>query len=554
MESLSGLFHLDAVAQSLMVLACVIAFGLVLGSIRIFGISLGVAGVLFSGILFGHFDVTIVPETAEFVREFGLILFVYTIGMQVGPGFFASLKKDGASLNVLAVWIVLSGAVITVLLSRWGNIPFPVAAGMFSGATTNTPSLAAAQQALKEIPGITADALKMPGLGYAVCYPFGIVGIILTMIAVRAGFKIDPKKEAEKYACHAAKSKPPLEVIDLKVENANLDGRMIDQLPLPEKGVVLSRVMHEGIPQIALPDSRLFIGDVVRAVGAKEQLEDLKIIIGREVKIDWGTLTQKIITQRVIVTRREVAGKTLEDLDPFLYGVTVTRISRSEIEFPASPEIEINFADTLMVVGEERAIQKFSSIVGNSVKQLNHPELVPIFVGIAAGVLLGSWPFQIPGMPVPIKLGLAGGPLIVAILLSRIGRIGKLIWYMPVSANFMLREIGISLFLASVGLRSGGKFAEILFEGQGLYWMFCGALITVVPLALAALWMRLKSRMNYLTICGLLAGSMTDPPALAFANQIAPSSAQVVSYAAVYPMVMLLRVVCAQVLVILFSH
>ncbi len=555
METILQLLTGVSSAHTILVIALVIALGLALGSIRIFGVNLGVAGVLFAGIAFGHFKIHIQPEILEFTREFGLILFVYTIGMQVGPGFFSSFKRDGIRMNVLAAMIVLVGAVITVALSKTLSIPFPVAVGMFSGATTNTPSLAAAQQALQEVASLGADALRMPGLGYAVCYPFGIVGIILSMIAIRIFFKIDPKEEGEHYSEVHAKHRRALEVMDFKVENPNLNGCALDAIPLPAGGgLVISRVLHQGETQIAMPDTLIFPGDILRAVGPRERLEDLKLIIGQPVTPQWGVLKESIITKRVVVTRRDVAGKSIGDLDPFLYGVTVTRISRAEVEFAATPDVEINFADTLLVVGEEEGIRKFALIVGNSVKALDHPELIPVFIGIALGVILGSLPFHFPGMPAPLKLGLAGGPLLVAMLLSRIGRFGKLIWYMPISANFMLREIGISLFLACVGLKSGDQFLATLTQGQGMVWLAGGALITVVPLLLAGVWARFYYKMNYLSVCGLLAGSMTDPPALAFANQITASNAQVISYAAVYPLVMIMRVVVAQILVLLFAH
>lgn len=552
METLIQLFTADSVAHTVLILTIIIAAGIFVGSLNFFGIRLGVAGVLFAGILLGHFKIAINQETAEFVREFGLILFVYTIGMQVGPGFFSSLKREGARLNAAAAAIVLMGAVITVLLSRFWHIPMSVAVGMFAGASTNTPSLAAAQQALKEISGLPADALKMPGLGYAVCYPFGILGILLTMILIRTGLKIAPKSEAEKYEQQHAKHKTVIEAADFRVENVNLNACSAETLPLPEK-VVLSRIMHGEEAQIVSPDSRIYTGDVIRAVGSREALESLRLLLGSRIRFDWGQGNEEIVTQRVLVTRREVVGKELGDLDPFLYGVTVTRIRRGEVEFPAASDIEVKIADTLMVVGEAHGIKRFAAIVGNSVKHLDHPELIPIFVGIAFGVILGSLPFHIPGMPAPVKLGLAGGPLLAAILLSWVGRIGKLIWYMPASANFMLREIGISLFLACVGLRSGDKFVETLVTGHGMQWMLGGALITFVPLAVTGFFMRFKYKLNYLSICGLLAGSMTDPPALAFANQIYPSNAQVISYAAVYPLVMILRVLAAQALVIFFA-
>ncbi len=300
-----------------------------------------------------------------------------------------------------------------------------------------------------------------------------------------------------------------------------------------------------------MPDSEIYVGDIIRIVGAKEKMEELKLVIGPVTKLDLLT-KEKLVVHQVMISRREITGKSLEDLDLPLYGIMATRIRRGSVEFIATPGTQLQFADSLTVVGEEVDIQKFAKLVGNSSKELDHPELVPIFIGIALGVMVGVWPIQFPGMPSPIKLGLAGGPLLAALILSRIGRIGKMTWYMPTSANFMLREVGITLFLTCVGLKSGDRFFETLIHGNGLIWMAGGALITFVPLLIAALWAHLKFKMNYLSICGLLAGSMTDPPALAFANQITQSNAQVVSYAAVYPLVMLLRIISAQLLVMLF--
>lgn len=303
----------------------------------------------------------------------------------------------------------------------------------------------------------------------------------------------------------------------------------------------------------ALPDMQVQIGDLLRAVGPHESLEALRLVVGSAAKIEHREIKGRLITSRVIVTKREMFGKTIKELNAYHFGVTITRVIRTELEFAATPETQLQLADTLLVVGSEEAVAKFASQVGNSVKDLSHPELIPVFIGITLGVVLGSWPFQIPGIPAPVKLGLAGGPLIIAILLSRIGRVGSLVWYMPPSANYMLREVGIAIFLACVGLKSGGKFVEIFLSGQGALWFLGGALITLIPLLVVGIFLRIRQKTNYLTLCGLLAGSMTDPPALAFANQITSSNAPVVAYAAVYPLVMVLRIVVAQVLVIFFS-
>ncbi len=556
MSFISDLITSNTVAHSIFIFGLVACLGLLFGNFRVKGISLGVAGVLFSGLLFGHFGITIDHEILDFAREFGLILFVYTIGLQVGPGFFSSFKRDGLTLNLIAVFVVVFGAVIAAAFALWGGIPLPAAAGLFSGATTNTPSLAAAQQAMKDIPGLSPDAAKLPALGYAVAYPFGIVGIIITMLVIRFLLRINPSKDASEYADVHAKMNPKPEVIDLKVENPNLEGLPVKNIPaLNETGVVISRVYHQGVLQAALPKTVVHVGDIIRAVGPREKLNDLRVIIGSETQLDLrGTLGQTV-ARRVIVSRTAMAGKTIAELDARQrYGVTITRLTRSDVEVPVTPDITVNFADTLMAVGDDDAVRKFAAEMGDSPKELNHPQLIPIFLGIVLGVLLGTLPFHLPGIPSPVKLGLAGGPLVVAILLSRLGRLGSLVWYMPQAANTMLREVGITLFLACVGLKAGDQFVKTLVQGDGLYWMAAGTAITLIPLLIAAFWARLKLKMNYLTLCGLLAGSMTDPPALAFANQITPSSAQVVAYASVYPVVMLMRVICAQCLIIFFMR
>lgn len=552
MQLLTG----TTVAHSVFIFSLVAALGLLIGSINIFGIRLGVAGVLFSGILFGHFGLTVNPEVLEFCREFGLILFVYTIGMQVGPGFFSSLKRDGLALNLMAAFVVTAGVGITICLSIFGKIPMPAAVGMFSGATTNTPSLGAAQQALSSIPGISEDLTKLPGLGYAVAYPFGIFGIILTMLFTKLVFSVNINREAEAHAVVQAQRTAALSVLNIRVDNQNLNGIAVTNIPnIDDSGVVISRVMHEGKVHVALGETKIFVGDVLYVVGPKEKLENFQKGIGSKSDIDIRQVKSSIVAQRVIVTKPEVVGKTLEQLKIWeRYGITLTRVSRSEIEFAASPDLELHYADTLMAVGEEDDIKEFCVEIGNSPKHLDHPFVIPLFVGVALGVFVGSWPITLPGIPSAVKLGLAGGPLLVAIILSRIGRIGKLIWYMPISANFMVRELGIVLFLACVGLKSGGKFVETLVAGQGFYWMACATLITVIPILIIALFARARLKMNFLTICGILAGSMTDPPALAFANGLASSSAASISYATVYPLVMLLRVIFAQLLVIYFVH
>jgi putative transport protein len=566
-DLIRGASSSQAVAQAVLLIGVVAACGIGLGSIRVRGISLGIGGVLFAGLFLGHLlarhDIRIDEGVLNFARDFGLILFVYAIGVQVGPGFLASLRKEGLPLNLMAAAIVILGGAMTVGIWRWGmdtgagngdRGELPVAVGLFAGATTNTPSMGAAQQVLRERVGETAA--RLPGLGYAVAYPFGILGILLTMLAVRVLFRIDQREEANALALLQERNTPRLTTMNLEVQNANLAGLPLRQMPgLADSGVVISRVMQGGSADVARPGTMLNIGDVLLAVGPAPRLEELKIVVGRESATDVRAVPSKIATRRLVVTRNQALGKSVDELHlRERFGVSVTRVNRSDIEIPPTSTVRLQFGDTLVVVGEAGAIEQAAAEVGNSLKRLSHPQVVPVFVGIALGVLLGSLPIPLPGVPVPVKLGLAGGPLIVAIVLSRLGNIGPIVWHMPLSANFMLREVGIALFLSVVGLHNGEQFVNTFAHGKGFLWLGYGVLITVVPLALVAAVARLWFKMNYLTLCGLLAGSMTDPPALSFAGTLTGSDAPSISYATVYPLVMLLRVLVAQGVLLLFYH
>lgn len=554
MSWLRDLLTAGTVAQSILILSLVVASGVLLGSLKIRRVGLGVAGVLFTGILFAHLGLQIDAQVMEFVREFGLILFVYTIGMQVGPGFFASLRRQGLPLNLMAASIVFLGIIVTLVIVFAFRIDMSVAVGLFAGGTTNTPALGAAQQALKNVESFSEELAKQPGLGYAVAYPFGILGIILTMAVVRRVFHIKPVDEATQFARELRSAQPAVANANLVVNNPNLDGLKIGKIPgLRDSGVVISRIRKGNDIEIAGPETVLRLGDVILAVGPPDRLDEFRIVVGHEAEVDLKSLPSAVTTKRIVVTRKSVLGQTLAALDlRGAYNVTVTRVSRADVEFTPSPGFRLQFADTLLLVGEADAIDRAAKTLGNKPRQLDHPQVVPIFVGIALGVIVGSIPFHFGSIPAPVKLGLAGGPLLVAILLSRLGRIGPLIYYMPLSANFMLRELGITLFLACVGLRAGDQFVPILTEGPGLLWMGYAALITLVPLLTVGLIARKVYGLNFASICGVLAGSMTDPPALAFANAMTGSDAPSVSYATVYPLTMLLRVLAAQLLVLFF--
>jgi putative transport protein len=545
-----------SVPHTVMVICMVASLGLALGHIKIFGVPVGIAGVLFVGLLFGHFGVTIDEHVLEFVREFGLILFVYAIGLQVGPGFFSSIRKGGLPLNVMAASVVLLGVGVTLIAHFVGKVPIESAVGVLSGATTNTPSLGAAQQAIRDIAGPASDAVKVPGLGYAVAYPFGVIGIIVAMLSIKAMFRINPEKELEVFSSLSKDHAPPLHSVNLEVTNREIVGLPIGRVSgFPRAAVVISRIMHNGEVSVAHPTTVVAVGDVFLAVGPKERLDALEKIVGKKSEVDLREVESNISSQRVSVTRTAVLGKTLGDLAlPHRFGVTVTRLSRMGLEFAAHPDLSLKFGDSLLVVGSPDAIKEASTVLGNSPKDLNDPHIIPLLVGITVGVIFGSLPVALPGLPAPVRLGLAGGPLIIAIVLSRIGQSGPLVWHTPVSANLMIRELGISLFLTCVGLRSGGKFVATLMSGDGVTWVLWGAAITLIPLLIVGFTARSLFKTNFTALCGVLSGAMTDPPALAFANTYLSSELPALSYATVYPLTMLLRVLSTQALVLLFMR
>ena len=546
------LFSQESVPHTLIVISLVVAIGLTLGRISVFNIKLGIAGVLFSGLAFGHFNITINPEVMHFLREFGLILFVYAIGLQVGPSFVSSFFRYGVKLNMLAAGIVILGAIITLVISATGHIPIPVAVGLFSGATTNTPSLAAAQEILAGMPALNNEAQKLPGLGYAVAYPFGIIGIILSMLLVQRFFKVDINAEATDFKRIQRENTTIPVNKDLTVENANLNNLTIGQIPFFEAmGVVVTRILHDDQVSIATHDTQLTVGDTIRLVGEPEQLEKLKFLIGPDSKFNLGEIAKNLYTRRIVVTNKEAVGQAVGNLRA-LYGVIISRINRPDVEFSPSSSVHVQFGDELNIVGSKEGLDKIEQVLGNSLETLNHPQIIPIFVGISLGVLLGSWPFYIPGIPSAVKLGLAGGPLIMAIILSRVGNWGTMTWHLPKSSNIILKDMGIVLFLACVGLHSGDQFVDTLINGDGLYWMGCAVLITLLPLLIISFTARMAFRLNYLSLCGMLAGSMTDPPALAFANNLNPSQAVSIAYATVYPLVMILRIMATQIMILLF--
>ena len=543
-------------AITISLLALVAVIGLWIGHFKIKGVGLGIGGVLFGGILVAHFTtqygIKLDSHTLHFVQEFGLILFVYTIGIQVGPGFFASLRQSGLTLNGLGILIVALGALVTILIYKFADIPLDVALGIYSGAVTNTPSLGAGQQILSEL-GMSQTTSNM-GMAYAMAYPFGICGILLSMWLIRLFFKIKVDEEAANFEKESGHDKEALKSMSLKVTNTNLNGIHLIEIPgFDDEDVVCSRLKRGELVIVPKADTDVQLGDILHLVGNPEGLKKMHLIIGEEVDVPVASLSGEIRSERVVVTNEKVLGKKIRHLGIHQkYGVVISRLNRAGVELVPTAHTTLQFGDVLHMVGKPDILNQAISVIGNAKQKLLQVQMLPVFIGIGLGVLLGSIPFYIPGFPVALKLGLAGGPLVVALILARIGSIGKLYWFMPPSANLALREIGIVLFLAVVGLKSGGSFVDTLTNGSGLEWMGYGIFITLIPLMIVGIIARLYAKLNYLSLCGLLAGSMTDPPALAFANELKEGSgAASLSYATVYPLTMFLRIISPQLLAIL---
>ena len=552
-ELLEGIKKISPHAEPILVLSLTAILGLLLGSIKFRGMKLGVAGMLFSGLILGHFGLSLDPHLMAFLKEFGLVLFVFTVGLQLGPGFFNSLKKDGMRLNALAILVIVLGAAIVFGLGHWMKWQTGVMAGVFSGATTNTPSLGAAQQAMATVADGARQA-NLSAMAYAVAYPFGVVGIIFAMVFLRLIFRIDPKKELLLLQQEMSEGVSEIQRASFVIGNPNIAGLEIHQVPgLGNEGVVVSRIRRKNSDQTqgASPDTILQLGDVILAVGPTEQLHRVGLSIGTKVDEDLRKAPSNVMSKRIIVTHKDAVGKTIADTEiTQRFGVTVSRVSRQDMILSAMPNIRLQFGDMLNLVGEEAAIEQAAKVLGNSVRQLNETSFASIFVGIALGIFVGLYPWNLPGVPVPLRLGLAGGPLIVAILMGRMGRIGPLVIHMPINANTAFRELGIIFFLACVGLGAGAKFVETAFSATGFQWMMLGAAVTTVPLIIAGIIGRKWMKLNYLTLSGVLAGSMTDPPALAFANKLTDSDFPSLAYANVYPLTMLLRILVAQVAVL----
>ncbi|HCM8002110.1 TPA: putative transporter [Klebsiella aerogenes] len=546
------------IALTVSVLALVAVVGLWIGNVKIRGVGFGIGGVLFGGIIVGHFvdqaGITLSSPMLHFIQEFGLILFVYTIGIQVGPGFFASLRVSGLKLNLFAILIVVLGGLVTAILHKLFNIPLPVVLGIFSGAVTNTPALGAGQQILRDL-GLPFDVVDQMGMSYAMAYPFGICGILLTMWLVRLFFRINVEKEAQQFDESSGNGHAHLHTINVRVENPNLNNMAIQDVPmLNSDKIICSRLKRDELLMVPAPGTLIQHGDLLHLVGRPEDLHNAQLVIGKEVATSLSTRGTDLKVERVVVTNEKVLGNKIRDLHfKQRYDVVISRLNRAGVELVANSHASLQFGDILNLVGRPQAIDAVANELGNAQQKLQQVQMLPVFIGIGLGVLLGSIPLFIPGFPAALKLGLAGGPLIMALILGRIGSIGKLYWFMPPSANLALRELGIVLFLAVVGLKSGGDFVDTLLHGEGLSWIAYGIFITAIPLLTVGILARMLAKMNYLTLCGMLAGSMTDPPALAFTNNLhATSGAAALSYATVYPLVMFLRIITPQLLAVLF--
>ncbi|EFM2126228.1 putative transporter [Escherichia coli] len=546
------------IALTVSILALVAVVGLFIGNVKFRGIGLGIGGVLFGGIIVGHFvsqaGMTLSSDMLHVIQEFGLILFVYTIGIQVGPGFFASLRVSGLRLNLFAVLIVIIGGLVTAILHKLFDIPLPVVLGIFSGAVTNTPALGAGQQILRDL-GTPMEMVDQMGMSYAMAYPFGICGILFTMWMLRVIFRVNVETEAQQHESSRTNGGALIKTINIRVENPNLHDLAIKDVPiLNGDKIICSRLKREETLKVPSPDTIIQLGDLLHLVGQPADLHNAQLVIGQEVDTSLSTKGTDLRVERVVVTNENVLGKRIRDLHfKERYDVVISRLNCAGVELVASGDISLQFGDILNLVGRPSAIDAVANVLGNAQQKLQQVQMLPVFIGIGLGVLLGSIPVFVPGFPAALKLGLAGGPLIMALILGRIGSIGKLYWFMPPSANLALRELGIVLFLSVVGLKSGGDFVNTLVNGEGLSWIGYGALITAVPLITVGILARMLAKMNYLTMCGMLAGSMTDPPALAFANNLHPTSgAAALSYATVYPLVMFLRIITPQLLAVLF--
>ena len=543
-----------SIAHSVLVLSGVTALGVLLSRIKICGVSLGVTWILFVGIVAGHFGLTVEHNVLHFIKEFGLILFVYSVGLQVGPGFFSSFKKGGLTLNAVAVMIVLMSVLLAYTIHLVTGTSLVTMVGVLCGAVTNTPGLGAAQQTYLEATGAAEPSIAM---GYAVAYPLGVVGIVMSIVVIKGLFRMNMDKELEKATGSSADTTKMATKYSVGIKNAAIFGKTIEELhSFIDKDFVVSRLCREnGKVEIPASTTKLLEGDKLLVISVEANKESIVAFFGELLDMtsdEWMEMDSHMATRKIVVTKHKVNGKTLGELKVrSVFGVNVTRVNRAGVDLVAAPDLELQIGDRVLAVGDEQKLDSFAKMLGNSAKQLREPNLLAIFLGIAVGVVFGSIPFMLPGMPQPVKMGLAGGPLIIAILISRFGYKFNIVTYTTLSANMMLREVGISLFLAAVGIASGEGFVDTVVNKGGFAWIGYGVIITLVPMLAGAAIGRYVFKFNYFQLMGLIAGSGTNPSGLAYSNSVSPINQQAVSYATVYPLVMFLRVLTPQILILM---
>lgn len=543
-----------SIAHSVLVLCGVTAIGVLLSRIKFWGVSLGVTWILFVGIVAGHFGLTVEHNILHFIKEFGLILFVYSVGLQVGPGFFSSFKKGGLTLNAVAVITVFISVLLAYIIHLVTGTSLVTMVGVLCGAVTNTPGLGAAQQTYLEATGAADPSIAM---GYAVAYPLGVVGIVMSIVVIKGLFGMTMEKELEKATSSNADSAKMATKYSVLVKNGAILGKTIEELhSLIDRDFVVSRLCRaNGHVEIPASNTKLFEGDKLLVISVESNMEPIITFFGEAIEMsadEWAEMDSHMATRKIIVTKHKINGKTLGELKVrSVFGVNVTRVTRAGIDLVAAPDLELQIGDRVLAVGDDNKLDSFANMLGNSSKQLREPNLLAIFLGIAVGVIFGSIPFMLPGMPQPVKMGLAGGPLIIAILISRFGYKFKVVTYTTLSANMMLREVGISLFLAAVGISSGAGFVDTVVNKGGFAWIGYGVIITLVPMLTGAAIGRYVFKFNYFQLMGLIAGSGTNPSGLAYSNSVSPINQQAVSYATVYPLVMFLRVLTPQILILM---
>ena len=543
-----------SIAHSVLVLSGVTALGVLLSRIKICGVSLGVTWILFVGIVAGHFGLTVEHNVLHFIKEFGLILFVYSVGLQVGPGFFSSFKKGGLTLNAVAVMIVLMSVLLAYTIHLVTGTSLVTMVGVLCGAVTNTPGLGAAQQTYLEATGAAEPSIAM---GYAVAYPLGVVGIVMSIVVIKGLFRMNMDKELEKATGSSADTTKMATKYSVGIKNAAIFGKTIEELhSFIDKDFVVSRLCREsGKVEIPASTTKLLEGDKLLVISVEANKESIVAFFGELLDMtseEWMEMDSHMATRKIVVTKHKVNGKTLGELKVrSVFGVNVTRVNRAGVDLVAAPDLELQIGDRVLAVGDDQKLDSFAKMLGNSAKQLREPNLLAIFLGIAVGVVFGSIPFMLPGMPQPVKMGLAGGPLIIAILISRFGYKFNIVTYTTLSANMMLREVGISLFLAAVGIASGEGFVDTVVNKGGFAWIGYGVIITLVPMLAGAAIGRYVFKFNYFQLMGLIAGSGTNPSGLAYSNSVSPINQQAVSYATVYPLVMFLRVLTPQILILM---